>query len=217
MKILALELSSQLRSVAIAQFENQKFDLLSSVQDADFRGVTGMMLIDRSLAQASLQSADITHIAVGIGPGSYSGIRAAIAIAKGWQLGRNVQIAAISSVDCLAEQAHEAGVRGPASIVVDAQRGEIYLARFNIFDAELASVTSLAILKPQAVNTAETIIGPEATRFFPTAPSVQILSPSAAVLARLAVDSNVFIPGEQLEPIYLRAASFVKAPPSRHI
>ena len=218
MKILALEFSAQLRSVAIATAEvTGETNLLSSVEDANIRGVTGLMLIDRALSQAKRTPADITHIAVGLGPGSYTGIRAAIAIAQGWQLGRGVQLIGTSSVECLAEQAREAGFQGAVSVIVDAQREDIYLARYDLPPERVSLITPLAIVKPQTVDLSELIIGPEVKRFFPDAPKAHPLSPSAAMLARLAARSTNFLPGEQLEPIYLRATTFVKAAPARQI
>jgi tRNA threonylcarbamoyladenosine biosynthesis protein TsaB len=218
MKILALEFSAQLRSVAIANAESTgETHLLSLAEDADFRGVTGLMLIDRALSGAKLTPTDITHITVGIGPGSYTGIRAAIAIAQGWQLCRNVQLIGLSSVECLAEQAREAGFRGTVSVIVDAQREEIYLARYDLQSERVSLTTPLAIVKPEAVDNSETIIGPDAKRFFPEAPKTHLLSPTAAMVARLAAKSKSFVQGEQLEPIYLRATTFVKATPARTI
>jgi len=42
-----------------------------------------------------------------------------------------------------------------------------------------------------------------------------VLFPSAAMVARLATGRTDFVPGEKLEPVYLRAISFVKAAPGR--
>jgi len=41
------------------------------------------------------------------------------------------------------------------------------------------------------------------------------LFPSAAMIARLAADRADFLPGDRLEPVYLRETSFVKAPARR--
>jgi hypothetical protein len=43
------------------------------------------------------------------------------------------------------------------------------------------------------------------------------LFPSAATVARLASGRTDFVSGDKLEPVYLRAVSFVKAPPPRII
>ena len=58
----------------------------------------------------------------------------------------------------------------------------------------------------------ETLVGPEVTRWFPGG---RIAFPRASGLGRLALGRTDFVPGEKLEPIYLREANFVKAPPPR--
>lgn len=213
MTILALEFSARERSVAVADHSDGSARVLATIRETDFRGVTGLSLIDRALTAASLKAQDISRIAIGLGPGSYTGIRSAIAIAQGWQLGRNVELVGISSIAVLAEQARAQQIHGPVSIVVDAQRQELYAARYNIEPSRISELEPLRIIAPAALPTSGIIIGPEATKFFPSA---RDLSPSAAILAQLAVTSDA-VPGEQLEPIYLREISFVKAPTPRHI
>ena len=60
----------------------------------------------------------------------------------------------------------------------------------------------------------EWIVGPEVSRWFPRG---KILFPQATTLALLASGRNDFVPGEKLEPIYLRETTFIKAPPLRVI
>ena len=64
------------------------------------------------------------------------------------------------------------------------------------------------------VAAGEVLLGPEADKWFPTA---RVLFPDAAMLGALADGRTEFIPGEKLEPVYLRETSFVKAPPPRVI
>ena len=59
-------------------------------------------------------------IAVGLGPGSYTGIRAAIAVAQGWQLARGIKLLGINSVECLAAQAQAGKIFGRVNVVIDA-------------------------------------------------------------------------------------------------
>jgi tRNA threonylcarbamoyladenosine biosynthesis protein TsaB len=216
MNILALEFSSSLRSVSILRSTSQNPALLAHIEDSDYRTVTPMLLIDRTFKQASLLPSEIQAIAVGLGPGSYTGIRSAIAIAQGWQLATKVDLIGISTVDVLAAQARDAGIRGELSVVIDAQRNELYIATFLITDVGIDAVSPLTI-KPIAQAKSESrgiIIGPEASKWFPTG---AVMHPSATKLAHLALKSRVPTPGELLEPIYLRELAFVKAPPSRVI
>ena len=49
-------------------------------------------MIESALAEAKIEREQIEVIAVGLGPGSYTGIRAAISVAQGWQLARGVKL-----------------------------------------------------------------------------------------------------------------------------
>ena len=60
----------------------------------------------------------------------------------------------------------------------------------------------------------EVLIGPEVTRWFP---SGKIIFPRAAALGGLAIGRTDFMPGEKIEPIYLREITFVRSPPPRVI
>src|SRR4029079_19485717 len=110
-----VEFSSERRSVAVV--ENGR--LLSDVFDVGGRVAIG--LVERALSEARVEREQIECIAVGIGPGSYSGIRGAISLAQGWQLAREIKCIGISSIECIAAQAQRDGVFGQVAVVVDAQ------------------------------------------------------------------------------------------------
>src|ERR1700728_2418128 len=104
MKILAVEFSSQARNVAVLQCgAGPSPVLLGRAAESSVRRQLG--LVTDALDAAHCEREDIETIAIGLGPGSYTGIRGAIALAQGWQLGRGVTLLGISSVDCLAMQA----------------------------------------------------------------------------------------------------------------
>src|SRR5205807_2063159 len=107
---------------------------------------------------------------IGLGPGSYAGIRSAIALAQGWQLARPVKLLGVSSVECLAAEAKEKGWFGAVNIIVDAQRGELYLARYDINPDGYREVgpLKLATLDETRLRSSagEIVAGPEANRWF---------------------------------------------------
>lgn len=222
MKILALEFSSGQRSVAIVETPvgqaASPARSLSVVTETGPRGLKPLVLVDAALRQAQLAPAQINCVAVGLGPGSYTGIRVAIAWAQGWQLARNVRIAGVSSVEALAVQAQAAGLIGPIAILIDAQRNEFYLALYEVLAGERRIIEPLHLATFTEVKTrlehCEHVIGPEATRWFPNA---RLMSPSALAVAQLAAAKNEFVSAEHLEPIYLRQTTFVKAPPPRTV
>ena len=209
---LALEFSTERRSVAV----------LDSGRPADAVGEAGapadgaLELVERVLARARVEREQVGCLVVGRGPGSYAGIRSAIALAQGWQLATGVPLLGVSSVEGLAAEATAAGLTGRGNVVLDAQRGELYLAGYDLGagawrEGAPLRLASMAEARARA-EAGEPMLGPEVTRWFPTG---RTMWPSALTLARLAAGRTDFIPGAALEPIYLRAVEFVKAPPPR--
>jgi tRNA A37 threonylcarbamoyladenosine modification protein TsaB len=98
--------------------------------------------------------------------------------------------------------------------VVDAQRGEFYLADYQLTDDGCEPAQPLAI---ESRGEIERRLAEGMTVFSPDAADTGMaglreLYPDAARLAVLAAVCGEFVPAEVLEPIYLRATSFVKAP-----
>lgn len=214
MKILALEFSSHRRSVAVAQIsEKGRTNLLGPAEETDFREVTGLTLIHRALEKAGLKPVDIAIVAIGLGPGSYTGIRSAIALAQGWQLGRGLKAVGVSSTLCLAEEARRRGLSGEVTMVVDAQRGDVYLETYSLGPEGCRVVEPLRITARDMIPADAQVIGPEASKF---AANATELFPTAGALAAL-VDPAIAGSAEQLEPVYLREITFVKAAPPRRI
>ena len=216
MKILALDFSSPQRSAAVLNDGDASAHEVVDLSPG--RDMKPFALIESALRQAKLEREDIECIAVGIGPGSYAGIRVAISLAQGWQLATGVKLLGISSVDCIAAQAAADGVRGKFSVVIDAQRGEFYLASYEACNGVAKETSSLKLASlaeaQERERAGELLVGPEAMCWFPNG---RIIFPHAARLARLAARRSDFVAGEKLEPIYLRETSFVKAPPAREI
>lgn len=217
MKILALEFSSDQRSVALIDSRAGSAPrCLAAVAETGSRTMQALAMIEKALAEARLEREQVECIAVGIGPGSYTGIRAAISLAQGWQLARDVSVLAVGSVECLAAQAQAQGRRGRVHVAFDAQRNEVYLATFGLSEAVIEMIEPLRITSADEVRNraeaGETLIGPEVNRW---TSSGHMLFPEAAALGKLAAGRCNFIVGEKLEPVYLRETSFVKAPPPR--
>lgn len=235
MKILAVEFSSSLRSVALLEgppaagsptaisSQTAAGARSSAVTEpvllgraAEVGGRNAMGLIEQALAQANCEREQIDVIAVGLGPGSYTGIRGAIALAQGWQIGRGTKLLGVSSVECLAAQARSSGMRGLVNIIIDAQRNEFYLAGYQIEADAVREVDPLHLAGFAQIEDVARgggqLIGPDILQWFPGATNVH---PDAAVLGRLAFGRCDFVRGEALVPIYLRETAFKKAPPPR--
>ena len=207
MKTLAIEFSTKQREVAIAEGD----EVLTTVTTDNLE--TGpITLIDNALQNSGLNREEIEIIALGIGPGSYNGIRSAIAVAQGWQLAREIKLCAISSVEALAKTARQNGHRGLSHFIIDAQRHQYYHCTWNLTDTHQTETKPLSII--EACDAAQlNAHGPDADGLS----SCQSLYPKAGILAHLASTQREFQRGSSIEPIYLRQTNFVKAPPPRKL
>ena len=207
MKILALEFSSSQRAVALSDGANPIARVVT-----DNLKTSPLLLIDKVLEKGRTDRAEINVIALGIGPGSYTGIRSAIAVAQGWQLAKAVKLSPISSTEVLAATAHAQGQRGETHLIIDAQRHEHYYTTWNLTETEQTETKPLSI-----IGVVEAF---ELESFGPDQPGMRYckpLYPCAVQLAKLAADRNSYVPGFTIEPIYLRQPEFVKAPPTRKL
>jgi tRNA threonylcarbamoyladenosine biosynthesis protein TsaB len=209
MTILALEFSSPQRSVAIARDGIVLFE----AAETGGRNTAAFGMIEKVLAAAKIGREQIGALCIGLGPGSYTGIRAAISIAQGWQLAREIKLLGVSSVSAIAAQAQAEKIFGRVNLVVDAQRNEFYLASFEISADGWREISPLKIVPLAEVRSradaGEILAGPETEKWFANG---RTIFPRAAALARLAAGRGDFVAGENLEPVYLRETDFVKSP-----
>ncbi len=216
MKSLAIEFSTEERSVAIADCSSGSVQVLASASETGGRSTRAIALIEAALQEAKLEREAIDCIAIGIGPGSYTGIRAAIALTQGWRLAKNISTIGISSVECIAQRAWKENIFGSVTAVVDAQRNEFYVASYDISEAVITENEKLHLVPfaeiKSRVEAGKIVIGPEASFV-----AGRVLFPDARTLAQLAATRTDFISADNLEPIYLRETTFVKAPPLRKI
>ena len=217
MKILALEFSSPQLSVAVVHPgpDAGKLSLGEAIETGG-RAANALGLVEEALHQAQLDRAQIECLVIGLGPGSYMGIRQAIALAQGWELARPVKLLGIGTAECLAAEAQTEGITGRVEVVIDAQRNEFYLAGYDLGMQGRPEIEPLRLATFEEVEACQqsgsTLIGPEVTKWFS---SGRLLFPRAATLGKLACGRTDFLLGECLEPIYLRETCFVKAPPPR--
>jgi tRNA A37 threonylcarbamoyladenosine modification protein TsaB len=98
------------------------------------------------------------------------------------------------------------------SVVIDAQRGEFYLAGYETSGGSLEEVSSLRIISraevEKSMQVGGVLLGPDAAQLTPAG---QKIYPSALMLAGLASGRTDFVAGCDLAPIYLREASTAAA------
>jgi len=88
-------------------------------------------LVDRVLGDAGLAIADVDGLAVSIGPGSFTGLRVGLALAKGIAFAGGLPIAAVSTLEALAWAA-DAAPGDTVCAALDARKREVYAASFSM-------------------------------------------------------------------------------------
>lgn len=219
MTTLALEFSSPQRSVAVVRSGPPgSASVVSEVIEAGAANTQAFGMIEDALRQAQLEREQVECLVIGLGPGSYTGVRAALALAQGWQLARGVKTLGLSSAECIAAEVQAQGLSGQVAVVIDAQRNEFYLANYEVSSEgiqdthKLRLATRGEVLEQQQAGWK--LAGPEVLKWFPG--GTQIF-PRAATLGQLAEERTDFISSAKLEPIYLRETKFVKAPRPRTV
>lgn len=177
-------------------------------------GTAVFALVNDVLKEAGWERGDVEGIALGTGPGSLTGVRAAISIAQGWAFATAVQVFSSASTNVIAWDLFEAGFRGAATIAFDGQRGEIYAAEWLVQDSGVSAATSLSCVAAQDLRRSAAsgalLCGPDLERLLPEA---RVLFPTAAGLARGIARGGVEPQAPQaLAPVYLRETQFVKIP-----
>ena len=213
MKLLALETSTEACSVAvwIDGEVRERFELAP-------RRHAELVLpwAEQLLAEAGIAKSQLDAIAVGRGPGAFTGVRLAIAIAQGIALALDRPVLPVSTLAALAMRAQ--GDRIVAAI--DARMGEVYCAAFARSGDGLLALGDEVVAKPDAVLIPEGdnwhavgtgfAAGDSAlqARLQGRLASVDASAlPHAADVARLgalAFERGEAIAPERIEPAYLR-------------
>lgn len=138
------------------------------------------------LAAAVLAGGRPAAVAATVGPGSFTGIRAALALAQGLAIGFGVPTVAVSTAEALAAEAGE----GPVLAAIDSRRGHAFLAGFAVRAGVPEEILAPRVWRPgeplpagswRVVGDAAALLDPAATPSWPRAPAV-----AAVAAARLA-------------------------------
>lgn len=102
----------------------------------------------RLLAGAELDPGDLAAIAVGTGPGSFTGVRIGVATAKGVAHALGIPLAGFGTLDAIARRVSDPGLVG---VVGDAMRGEVYPALFRLADETWERLSGDRVTFPETV------------------------------------------------------------------
>jgi tRNA threonylcarbamoyladenosine biosynthesis protein TsaB len=177
-------------------------------------------LLDELLAETGVARSGIDAIAFGRGPGAFTGVRLAVAVAQGLALALDRPLLSVSTLAALALAAPDEAMTILA--VLDARMGEIYAGAFRRSGAD-----ALQLIGAESVGPAEALVLPQATSWFgvgsgwnayATALRARLgttslsgmdaaAQPEAAAIARLAVPlfaTDGGLPAAHALPVYLR-------------
>ena len=129
MRILAIETSSRLGGVAVA--EDGKLLDERIFRKGMVHGQSLLPTIEGMLQAAGWQIAQIDVVAVDEGPGSFTGLRIGVMAAKTICWATGAKLVGVCSADALYMTAKEAGISDPLGVVIDAYRGCVYAALFD--------------------------------------------------------------------------------------
>jgi tRNA threonylcarbamoyladenosine biosynthesis protein TsaB len=174
-----------------------------------------MPMLAGLLEHANLAFTDIDRFAVTTGPGSFTGIRVALATAHGLSIGTGKPAIGITVFEALAAKVAEAGMAAPRLLIaIESRRAECFV---QLFDAQGGKLTEARMLAPDSIAAwvgpgQIALAGDAAWRLKPyladcAEADMDIGKVDPGIIARL---SESRIPGPAPAPFYLRAPDAIK-------
>ncbi|MFT6408578.1 MAG: tRNA threonylcarbamoyladenosine biosynthesis protein TsaB [Arenicella sp.] len=175
-------------------------------------------MVESLLVQAKLDAQALEAVAVGQGPGSFTGLRIGVGVGQGLAFGANCPMIGVSSLDALALQAEG---NQPVIAAIDARMGEVYWCEYEKTGGQIKRASALQVTSPATVMFSKgdgcgAIVG-NAWMAYPdqftsiSEASVdlqsEIIYPCSGALLRLAEDQyqqNNFFSAAAFAPIYVR-------------
>ena len=231
-RILAIDTSSAWCSVALSLDPSTK----GMVQRHELLGPGAsqhlLPWITELLQQEGMTLRDLDAIAVGIGPGAFTGVRLAVAVVQGLALATHLPVAPVASLDAIAAtaidhrlmQAIDAS-KHEFTVAIDARMGEVYWANYGVTKTAQAGCQTIALperlgeiqlSKPEDIEMgmSQWVFGSAVSQypiyFEQHMPSSQLdgtLGVSASGVLRCAkamLTNGQLIAVDQLEPLYVR-------------
>jgi len=222
MRLLVLDTATEALSVALydgTAIVAHRFEVIGRGHAERLLPVVRELLQD---AQWPMRSLD--GIAVGRGPGAFTGVRIGVSVAQGLGFGLDVPVLGLSDLHAVAlgavSRAAQAGVVAQSVVVaLDARMGEVYAALCDVtpqgVDMRWEALCGPAEL-PQRVGECGTVIlaghgfaayGPMVGEFSSVVACYPDELPDARFMAALAAErfrAGLGRPADELEPVYLR-------------
>lgn len=197
MRILAIETTGRDGSIAALSGQAAGVRLLRQTM------LTGEQRTAQSLApalQTLLAEVDwspqaVELVAIAVGPGSFTGLRIGVTMAKTLAYAVGAEVIGVNSLAALAAQAPPSPA--PLWTVMDAQRQELFVARFNARGHDCVATECDTTIAPQdkwlaQLQPGDCVIGPALRRLAPRLPAFavpvpeELWQPTAAAVGRVA-------------------------------
>lgn len=230
--ILCIETGTDICSVGIAR-NGELVSLRESDQGRDHAKRVAVF-VNELLTETNIRTEELDAVAVGMGPGSYTGLRIGVSFAKGLCYGLNIPLIAIGSLDALTEVAREDYQAGIVDVkdwqnatlcpMVDARRMEVYTQLFSSEGTPLSEVSAEIITEQSFAQPRQqgqlVIFGNGAAKCREVLSDATFINiaPSARGLARLAEERLKAGKTEDIayfEPFYLK--DFVVIPSKKKL
>lgn len=154
-------------------------------------------LIDRALRESRVSVSSLSGVAIGMGPGPFTGLRVGIAAAKAFAFGAGIPLVRVVSHDAVA---YQRSPKTPLLVVTDARRKEVYWSTYSGVDSHGVPVRVGEPGLCSPFELPDAVAGYAAyTRF----DAVQVSAASAGLLAETLFEHGQPFAGK--EPLYLRA------------
>jgi tRNA threonylcarbamoyl adenosine modification protein YeaZ len=127
-RVLVVGFDTATPAVSVALHDGDKIVASAMTVDARRQGELLAPMIADVLAEAGATRADLTAVAVGVGPGPYTGLRVGLVTARVLGAVLGIPVHGLCTLDIIAA---EAGLSGEFLVATDARRKEVYWARYN--------------------------------------------------------------------------------------
>ncbi|MGH7908144.1 MAG: tRNA (adenosine(37)-N6)-threonylcarbamoyltransferase complex dimerization subunit type 1 TsaB [Candidatus Binataceae bacterium] len=146
--VLALDTSSPVAALAVAGGGRVMAEI---ARPAAAHGAALPDMVGELLERAGLRTGDLRGLAVGTGPGSFTGLRVGISYVKGLAIALKIPVVGVPSLDTMAAAAATA-IASPGMLIcpiLDARKGEIYTALYRVHGDALEKLTEDLITTPE--------------------------------------------------------------------
>ena len=152
--VLAFDTANEVIALGVGRLDAaaRAIELVASTEVEARRASNTQLVprIDELCAQADVAREEIACVCVGRGPGSFTGVRIALATAKGVASALEVGLVGVSSLDAVAWGAWRAGERGSLLVVADAMRREVYPVEYRLGEDGAERLTADRVIKAGA-------------------------------------------------------------------